>query len=151
MSIKTDYFLVDRDNSGEGLTPEELTNYFNHFNVKATPTGKVDQMGDEYTLEGDDEAMNRLLKDKADMSSPGYSLPWATVTVLDTPDDFDHASDGEQQRYFIKAMQALKAAGKFETSTDDDIMALAESLYDEDNNRKKDTTQNIVSAIKRDY
>lgn len=73
------------------------------------------------------------------------------IPVVDMPDDFDHASDRDQQRYFYMAMETLRDKGTLESSTDDDIMALAEQLYDTDNKRKDDTTQNIVQAINRKY
>lgn len=76
MAKRKEYFLVDHDNTGEGLTPEEMEKYFKHFNVKGTPTGKSDQMGDEFDIEGDDEAMSNFDKDVAAMVNPAYCLPW---------------------------------------------------------------------------
>ena len=73
------------------------------------------------------------------------------IPVVDMPDDFDHASDRDQQRYFYMAMETLRDKGTLESSTDDDIMALAEQLYDTDNKRKDDATSNIIQAINRKY
>lgn len=87
---RKEYFLIDHNSIGEGFTPEEIEKYFKYFNLKGKPTGKADEMGDEFDIEGSDEDLKNLDIDLEAMTGDDYVLPWERDN---TPDDPDESSE----------------------------------------------------------
>ena len=92
---RKEYFLIDHDSTGEGFTPEEMEKYLKHFNLKGKPTGKSDEMGDEYDLEGSDEDLKNLDIDLEAMIGPDYVLPWERENPMTSKTVIDKDGDGD--------------------------------------------------------
>ena len=108
---RKEYFLIDHDSTGEGFTPEEMEKYLKHFNLTGKPTGKSDEMGDEYDIEGSDEDLKNLDTDLEAMTGPDYILPWdrdaRASEILDKPHDTTLAGDLTPEE--IEMIQMMRA------------------------------------------
>ena len=68
--------ILEDSGSGEGMTPDEIKKYFNHFGVDYARGDTNTQGETSYTLRGKPNNINSLLTDFNSMSNPGYKLPW---------------------------------------------------------------------------
>ena len=114
-------FLED-NGFGEGMAPEDIEKYFNHFGVKFERGSTNSQGETSYTIHGEPNSVHDVIVDYKNMVNPDYKLPWEREDVNGDGDTdvatADTNGNGEKDTAVVTAdsepekKEAVKAAKK---------------------------------------